>query len=323
MWLLFDRNGHHISAQGIEPNKSKIQKILYWPVPTNPTEVQTFLGLIRYIAVFLPKLMDHMLLLTPLTNKMARSDFSWTGDHQLAFESIKALVISADCLTIIDHTNPEKRTKSSSPMMQVTGVQELAWPLKKLGKLPPLLYMIQCNLVLQKKLSNSWKRATCNHQSTKEVVLLGAQFTVYTDHHMKTSTPNVTYWGTNCDGKSLCFNMRWISYTSPVRTIVLWTLCLVFQKGHSLVKKWVTQLHLLHMKHGDTPLALCSPSWLTNPCLSPSKLVTFQTISVCIWPKVTCLGLTLSIAYGISGTTSLSPGLVIYVRICFSSLTTL
>ena len=70
--------------------------------------------------------MDHMLLLTPLTNKMAKSDFSWTGDHQLAFESIKALVISADCLTIIDHTNPEKRTKSSSPMMQVTGVQELA-----------------------------------------------------------------------------------------------------------------------------------------------------------------------------------------------------
>ena len=41
----------------------------------NPTEVQAFLGLIQYIAVFLPKLMDHMLLLTPLTNKMAKSDF--------------------------------------------------------------------------------------------------------------------------------------------------------------------------------------------------------------------------------------------------------
>ena len=38
--------GHHISAQGIEPNKSKIQKMLDWPVLTNPTEVRAFLGLV-------------------------------------------------------------------------------------------------------------------------------------------------------------------------------------------------------------------------------------------------------------------------------------
>ena len=101
--------GHHISAQGIEPNKSKIKKILNWPVPMNPTEVQAFLSLVRYIAAFLPKFMDHTLLLTPLTNKMAKSDFSWTDNHQLAFESIKALVVSTDCLTVIDHANPGKK----------------------------------------------------------------------------------------------------------------------------------------------------------------------------------------------------------------------
>ena len=117
--------------------------------------------------------------------------------------------------------------------------------------------------------------------------------------------------------------MRWILYTSTVRTIVSWTLCPVFQKGPSLVKKWVAQLHLLHMKLGNTPLVLCSPSRLIYPCLNPSKPVTFQTISVFAWPKVTCLGLILSMAYGISGTASLSPGLVTYVRICFGSLTTL
>ena len=37
---------HHISAQGIEPNTSKIQKILDWPIPTNSTEVRVFLGLV-------------------------------------------------------------------------------------------------------------------------------------------------------------------------------------------------------------------------------------------------------------------------------------
>jgi hypothetical protein len=30
-----------------------------------------------------------------------------TEEHQIAFEAIKALVVSADCLTVIDHENPE------------------------------------------------------------------------------------------------------------------------------------------------------------------------------------------------------------------------
>ena len=38
--------GHHNSARGIEPNKSKIQKILDWLVPMNPTEVWAFLGFV-------------------------------------------------------------------------------------------------------------------------------------------------------------------------------------------------------------------------------------------------------------------------------------
>ena len=43
--------------------------------------------------------------LTPLTNKIAKMHFSWIANHQYAFESIKALIVGADCLTIVDHTN--------------------------------------------------------------------------------------------------------------------------------------------------------------------------------------------------------------------------
>ena len=100
--------GHCISTWGIEPNTSKIQKILDWPMPTNLTEVWGFLGLVWYIASFLPKLADHTYPLTPLTNKSMKLFFSWTTDHQFAFESIKALIVRADCLTVIDHTNLEK-----------------------------------------------------------------------------------------------------------------------------------------------------------------------------------------------------------------------
>jgi hypothetical protein len=46
-------------------------------------------------------------LLTPLTTKDCEKHFpAWNTEHQNAFEVIKALVVSRECLTVIDHTNP-------------------------------------------------------------------------------------------------------------------------------------------------------------------------------------------------------------------------
>ena len=78
-----------------------------WPTPWSATDVRSFLGLVRYIAGFLPKLTDHTVILTPLTTKDAHKTFpTWTSDHDFAFKSIKALVCGAKCLTVIDHINP-------------------------------------------------------------------------------------------------------------------------------------------------------------------------------------------------------------------------
>ena len=99
--------GHHISQRGIEPNSSKIDKVLNWPIPKSATDVRGFLGLVRYVSVFLPNLADHTCILTPLTTKDAKKLFpAWTSTHQEAFKVIKALVVSAECLTTIDHDCP-------------------------------------------------------------------------------------------------------------------------------------------------------------------------------------------------------------------------
>jgi hypothetical protein len=77
-----------------------------WPILKLATDICSFLGLVCYIAIFLPKLADHTVILTPLTTKEACKCFpTWTTDHQMAFEAIKGLVVSADCLTTIDHLN--------------------------------------------------------------------------------------------------------------------------------------------------------------------------------------------------------------------------
>ncbi len=76
----------------------------------NATDVRSFLGLVRYIAAFLPKLGEYTSVLTPLTTKDADKNFPpWEAKHQHTFEKIKALVVSSQCLTVIDHENPGDR----------------------------------------------------------------------------------------------------------------------------------------------------------------------------------------------------------------------
>ena len=99
--------GHHISARGIEPQSSKCEKIMNWPMPKSATDVRSFLGLVQYISAFLPNLADHTVVLTLLTTKDAHKHFpQWTDAHDFAFQTIKALVCGADCLTVIDHQSP-------------------------------------------------------------------------------------------------------------------------------------------------------------------------------------------------------------------------
>ncbi|KAJ2923658.1 hypothetical protein H1R20_g13436, partial [Candolleomyces eurysporus] len=99
--------GHIVSADGIKPDGSKVERILSWPMPSSSTDVRKFLGLVRYLANFLPNLADHTTVLNTLTTKECDKVFpSWTEKHQTAFDAIKALVTSPECLTVIDHANP-------------------------------------------------------------------------------------------------------------------------------------------------------------------------------------------------------------------------
>lgn len=99
--------GHHISGAGIEANSDKVEKILKWPVPNSATDVRAFLGLVRYISTYLPQLAEHTQILMPLTKKEYKSNFPvWDDELNFAFELIKKLVVSRECLTVIDHDDP-------------------------------------------------------------------------------------------------------------------------------------------------------------------------------------------------------------------------
>ncbi|KAJ3576874.1 hypothetical protein NP233_g105 [Leucocoprinus birnbaumii] len=99
--------GHRISRRGIEADPSKVSRILSWPTPRSASDVRRFLGLVKFIAHFLPDLASFTNVLYPLTTKSCDKLFPpWEPRHADAFQNIKRLVTSSRCLTSIDHDSP-------------------------------------------------------------------------------------------------------------------------------------------------------------------------------------------------------------------------
>ena len=110
--------GHVLSAEGISANPEKVEKVENWPVPTNPKELQSFLGLASYYCHFIPKFAVVAKCLHQLVgpanhqktkknkanskpiadSQLNRQTFQWTGKHQKAFNLLKACLTSVPVL---------------------------------------------------------------------------------------------------------------------------------------------------------------------------------------------------------------------------------
>ena len=76
-----------LSKDGLSPDTRKVELIQRWPMPTNQTELQSFLGTVNYLSCFLAFLSD---LCTPLQALLKKgTEFVWTTVHQCTFNQIK------------------------------------------------------------------------------------------------------------------------------------------------------------------------------------------------------------------------------------------
>jgi len=84
--------GHLVSADGIEPQPDKVEKIENWPVPHCLTEVPAFVGLASYYRRFIK---HFATLAEPLTSLMKGKpkQFVWTDEAQEAFEKLKRALL--------------------------------------------------------------------------------------------------------------------------------------------------------------------------------------------------------------------------------------
>ncbi len=85
-----DYLGHHVSARGIAPIRSRVQAIIDFPKPVTVAHLQTYLGMVNFYRRFLH---NAARVLKPLTDSLRgcpKGAVSWSGDMEAAFVSSKA-----------------------------------------------------------------------------------------------------------------------------------------------------------------------------------------------------------------------------------------
>ena len=95
--------GHIIDERGLHADADKMARIRDWRTPRSYLEVQRFIGLVNYLAPFMPDVSAYT---SPLT-EMSRNEraFVWRPLHQVCLDRIKAMACRAPILKPIDPEN--------------------------------------------------------------------------------------------------------------------------------------------------------------------------------------------------------------------------
>jgi len=97
--------GHLIDDRGLHADTDKMARVRNWPAPKNLKDVQRFLGLVQYLAHFMPDI-------TAYTGPLAAicrngQPFYWKPMHEACFNNIKATACKTPILKPIDPSSSD------------------------------------------------------------------------------------------------------------------------------------------------------------------------------------------------------------------------
>ncbi|GJE92037.1 polyprotein [Phanerochaete sordida] len=97
--------GHIIDDEGLHADADKMARVREWRTPRNYHDVQRFLGLVQYLAHFMPDVSAYTGPLSAITRN--GHTFDWRPLHQRCFDTIKHLACKAPILKPIDPARAE------------------------------------------------------------------------------------------------------------------------------------------------------------------------------------------------------------------------
>ena len=96
--------GHILTKEGIKADPDKVEAIKRIPVPTNVQELSRFMGMVTYLARFIPNLSNKNSNLRNLLKK--NNQWLWTEQHTREFNDLKGLLGSTPVLQYFDRNKP-------------------------------------------------------------------------------------------------------------------------------------------------------------------------------------------------------------------------
>ena len=99
-----------LDKDGVHPDPAKVAAIIQMAPPTTKEEVKSLVGMVNWLARFLPNASS---VAAPI-NDLLKSNVNWTWgpSQQSAFRNIKTLLTSAPTLVFYDPTRPTMLQKS-------------------------------------------------------------------------------------------------------------------------------------------------------------------------------------------------------------------
>ena len=140
-----------VDRHEIHRSPRKVQAIQEVPVPENPTELKSFLGLVNYYRKFIP---DMSTLVNPLNRLLAHDvPWGWTQDCQEAFQKLKEALLNLPLLAHYDPSQPVRLAVDASSY----GLGAVLSHISDDGEERPIAYASRTLLCHDRE------RGTCNH----------------------------------------------------------------------------------------------------------------------------------------------------------------
>lgn len=93
-------HGHMLTSEGLLPDPEKVEAITKLPRPKDKAETRRLLGMVTYLAKFVPQLSEVTQPLRDLTKQDVQ--FLWSPYHDQVLEKLKQLLSSSPCLKYYD-----------------------------------------------------------------------------------------------------------------------------------------------------------------------------------------------------------------------------
>ncbi|XP_065064039.1 uncharacterized protein K02A2.6-like [Rhopilema esculentum] len=170
--------GYCLTDKGIHPDKSKVDAVNNAKVPTNATEVRSFLGLVNFCSHFIK---DYATLTEPL-RKLTRKEttFAWNKEQQASFTKLKESLTNASTMAYYQPHADTEVIVDASPV----GLGAILTQKQQDGQFKPVAYASHALSPTEQRYSQTEREGLAAFWSTQKFhyYLYDREFTIVTDH---------------------------------------------------------------------------------------------------------------------------------------------